>query len=70
MQEGEGSLSGALSLLSSVSAAERQGDWLLQGWPLMVQPSNPTRTAGILICHLAPLNLGLFNFSESLLMND
>lgn len=60
----------ALLLLSSVSAAERRGDGLLQGWPLLVQPSKPTRTAGILICHLAPLNLGLFNFSKSLLIND
>lgn len=57
----EGEPGWVLFLLHAVSAAERQGDWL-QGWPLVVQPSKPTRTAGILICHLAPLNLGLLTF--------
>lgn len=50
------------SVLSLRCLPLKGGDWL-QGWPLAVQPSKPSRTAGWHL-HLpsGPLNLGLLTF--------
>lgn len=59
----EGEPGQALALLSSAPAAERQGDpaagMAFLSWYNLPKP---TTVAGILICHLASLNLGLLTF--------